>query len=144
MLRNGRGEDQDFANAELLYRRYIKDHWVDNAFASAGFKFPRPSVNRQKYSEPEDVIYSDVGEFDGFGVLEFPVEGIPRRLLDGAGKPYIFFPSHTPDENNYSHSEIWCEFQLEPGQQGEPSSTTKKKFRTKLSQSVKVRIQASI
>jgi len=144
MLRNGRGEDQGFDNAESLYRRYIKEHWVENTFVGAGFRFPRPSVNREKYSEPEDVIYSDEGIFDGWGVLEFSVENIPRRLVDGAGNPFVFFPWHAPDENNYAHTEIWCESESERGRQADPNPTTKKKFRTMLSQHVRLRIEATI
>jgi hypothetical protein len=143
MFRNGRAEDQVFGKDENLYRRYIKEHWVNNTFVGAGFQFPRPSVNRQRYSEPEDVIYSDEGEFDGCGVLEFSVEHIPQRLVDGAGKAYVFFPWHTPDEDNYAHSEIWCESESERGQQADPNSTTKKKFRTMLSQHAKVKIEAT-
>jgi len=144
MLRNGRAEDQEFGNAENLYRRYIKEHWVDNTFVSAGFRFPRPSINREKYSKPEDVIYSDDGQFDGWGVLEFRVEHIPLQLVDGAGKPFVFFPRHTPDEDNYAHSEIWCESESERGQQADPNSATKKKFRALLSQHAKIRIEASV
>jgi hypothetical protein len=144
MLRNGRVEDQVFGDAENLYRRYSKEHWVGDTFVSAGFKFPRPSVNREKYSQPEDVVYSDDGKFTGWGVLEFRVENIPQRLVDGAGRPYLFFPWHTPEEDNYAHSEIWCESESQRGQHADPSSQTKKRFRTILSQHVRVRIAATM
>ncbi len=144
MFRNGRDEDQEFGKDENLYRRYTKEHWVNNTFVGAGFKFPKPSVNRQRYGEPEDVIYSDDGKFDSWGVLEFAVETIPARLEDGAGKPFIFFPRHTPDEDNFAHSEIWCECESERGKQAEPTSTVKKKFRTMLSRGAKVKIEAVV
>lgn len=144
MLRNGRPEDQVFAPEEILFRRYIKDHWVENLIVPAHFSFPRPSVNRQKYSEPEDAISAADGSLDGYGVLEFEVRGIPAQLADGQGTMYRFFASHVPNEENFSHSEIWCSIGNQNQNQAVPSSSVKKKFRTMLSQHVRVRIEAAI
>ncbi len=142
MLRNGRPEDPIFRPEELLYRRYRNDHWIDGLFSPAGFKFPKQSVNRQKYSEPEDVVFSEDGIFDGFGVLEFAVRDVPSSLEEEGTPVYIFFLKHIPLEDNYAHSEIWCETEQETGRYVSPSQTVRKKFRTMLSQRVTVRIPA--
>jgi hypothetical protein len=140
MLRNGRAEDQVFDQHELLYRRYMSDHLHDNKIIDASFGFPGTSVNRSKYSQPEDALLSDGGQFDGCGVLEFAVKSIPALLVDGVGVRFVCFPRHVPLDDNYSHSEIWCEREERRGVPANPSSATKKKFRAMLSQHVRVRI----
>lgn len=142
MLRNGRPEDLIFRPEELLYRRYLNDHWIEGLFSPAGFKFPKQSVNRQKYSEPEDVLFSEDGSLDGYGVLEFATRDIPPRLLETGTPVFVFFMKHVPQEENYAHSEIWCETEQTTGQYVNPSPAIKKRFRTKLSQHVTVRIPA--
>jgi len=127
----------------LLFRRYIKDHWIGNKLADAHFSFP-PSLNRGRFSEPDDVIYSEDGSLDGYGVLEFTVADIPKSLQDQAGTEYVFFPVHMPCELNYSHSEIHSEREQQRGQPANPSSATRKKFRAMLSQKINVRIPAQI
>jgi hypothetical protein len=143
MLSNGRPEDQHFDLAEMLYRRYLNVHWEGNRIVDAHFSFP-PSVNREKYSRPEDTLFSDVGRFNGWGVLEFATKHVPTRLEDAAGTGFAFFPRHVPEDENYSHSEIWCEREQQRGETADPSPTAKKKFRAMLSQQVRVRIQALV
>jgi len=145
MLRNGRPEDPIFRPEELLYRRYLSDHWVGDHFSPAGFRFEKDSgqsVNRQKFSEPEDVLFSEDGSLDGYGVLEFATRDIPPRLQEMGTPVFVFFLKHVPQEENYAHSEIWCETEQETGRYGNPSQTVRKKFRTMLSQHVTVRIAA--
>jgi hypothetical protein len=141
MNRNGRLADQEFRPEELLYRRYIQQHFEHGKIVDAHFSFP-PSTNRQKYSEPEDVLFSEDGRFDSCGVLEFEVIAIPAEIEDDQRTKFVFFPRHVPEEMNYSHTEVWCERSQQRGNEALPSSTAKKKFRAKLSQRVKVRIQA--
>jgi hypothetical protein len=141
MNRNGRPADQEFRPEELLYRRYIQEHFENGKIVDAHFSFP-PSTNRQKFSEPEDVLFSEDGRFDSCGVLEFETVAIPVEVEDDQGTIFVFFPRHVPEETNYSHAEVWCERAQQRGNQALPSSTAKKKFRAKLSQHVKVRIQA--
>jgi hypothetical protein len=142
MLRNGRAEDQIFDQDELLYRRYFSDHLHNNMIVDASFSFPGTSVNRAKYSQPEDALFSDDEDFDGWGVLEFAVKSIPAQLEDGQGVRFVCFPKHVPEQHNYSHTEIWCEREERRGELANPSSATKKKFRAILSQHVRVRIAA--
>jgi hypothetical protein len=112
MYRRGRTEDTVFGPDELLYRRYLKEHWIDGSFSNLGFKFPDDSgqsVNRQKYSEPEDVLFLNGTFDDEMGVLEFAVRDIPQRLSVDRGPGFVFFPKHVPEELNFAHSEVWCD-----------------------------------
>jgi hypothetical protein len=143
LLRNGRPEDQTFAADELLFRRYIQEHFYNNKIVDASFSFPGPSVNREKFSQPEDALFSEEGLFEGWGILEFPVRSVTVRLEDGQGIGFVFFPKHAPLDDNYSHTEIACEREQHRGVLANPSSVTKKRFRAMLSQRVRVRIFAA-
>jgi hypothetical protein len=144
MYQRGRPEDQEFGLVELLYRRYLRDHWIEGHFSDLGFRFPRQSLNRQKYSEPEDVLLSDEGTYHvGYGVLEFFVSDIPTRLQAPGTHVFVFFPKHVPKALNYAHSELWCDTEQQTGSYVEPSSIIKKLLRAKLSQHVSIRIIAS-
>jgi hypothetical protein len=143
MYQRGRVEDPEFDPGELLYRRYLKEHWIDGIFSNTGFSFPKQSVNRQKYSEPEDVLFLPDGTFDDErGVLEFAVRDIPLILPEGGGPAFVFFPKHVPEEVNFAHSEVWCDRAAKTGEYVEPNRTVKKLLRTKLSQRVFIRIPA--
>ena len=144
MYQHSRPEDQEFGLEELLYRRYLQAHWIEGHFSDIGFKFPRQSLNRQKYSEPEDVLLSDEGTYHvGYGVLEFLVRDIPTRLQEPETRMFVFFPKHVPGALNYAHSELWCDTEQRTGSYVPPSATIKKLLRAKLSQRVSIRITAS-
>jgi hypothetical protein len=143
MLRAGRAADQNFDQREPLFRRYCLEHWVAGKLVDAHFSFP-PSLNRGKYSFPEDVICSEDKAFDGWGVLDFRVGDIPKQLVDGSGRTYLFFPFHEPDETNYSHTVIQCEREDSRGQATSPNSVVKKRFRAKLSQQINIKIEARV
>jgi hypothetical protein len=147
MHRRGRAEDPVFSPNELLYRRYVQQHWIDGCFAPEGFRFSEgsgQSVNRQKYSEPEDVLFLDDGTYDDeLGVLEFAVRGIPARLPeDGSSAAFEFFPKHVPEELNFAHSEVWCDKEERTGGYVVPNKVVRKLLRTKISQCVFIRILA--
>lgn len=144
-----RAQDPDFGPDELLFRRYLREHWIEGCFTSAGFHFERDSgqsVNREKYSEPEDLLFvndEDDQYDDSWGVLEFLVSDIPPRLPDDGSVPaFMFFPRHVPKERNFAHSEIWCDREERTGRYIRPSPTVRKLLRTKLSQRVSIRIEA--
>jgi len=141
MMRSGRAEDQDFSPSELMYRRYLQDDFEGESFRPARFSFP-PSLNRQRYSEPEDVIFSETGEFDDCGVLECSVEQLSVRLLDDRNVEYGFVPVHRPEENNYSHSEIWAKSSQSNAPTPQPSKVARKMYRTFASKLLKVKIEA--
>ena len=145
MYRRGRPVDQEFEPSEQLYRRYKREHWVDNHFSNTGLRFPDesgPSVNRGKYSEPEDVLFSPSGEFNRWGVLKFRVADIPGPIEDGAGCLYLFSARHVPEDDNYAHSELWAATAGEGAKPARPSSRVKKEFRVRLSQRITVCIEA--
>jgi hypothetical protein len=144
MYRNGRPEDQVFDGAELLYRRYLQEHLIDGKFSSVGFSFEGtgPSVNRQKYSDPEDVLFLPDGTFcDEYGVLEFAVWQVPARI-EGERSVYVFSPKHVPEDLNYAHSEVWCDTEEHTGRCVRPTKAVRKKLRAILGQRAFPRIPA--
>lgn len=143
MYRNGRPEEPAFSPQELLFRRYRTEHWVEGQFSGLGFKFPKHSVNRGFFSAPEDVLFSDIGEFNGWSVLEFRVSDIPPPI-QLPPIAFSFFMKHVPHEDNYAHSEIWSDRMNPSGEYVEPSPAVKKQFRTIMAQRMKVRIAAAI
>lgn len=57
-------------------------------------------------------------------------------------RQYTFFPKHTPEDEMYPHSEIWCDALPLTGGYVEPSKGVKKLFRAFLSQRVEIEIEA--
>jgi hypothetical protein len=141
MMRNGRDEDQQFDPNEWMYRRYLEDDFDGGYFRPVRFRFP-PSLNRQRYSEPEDVIFSETGAFDEHGVLECNVAQLSLRLVDDREFEYSFLPVHRPEDNNYSHSEMWADCAQTGKRDAEPSQVAKKKFRTIASELFQIRIKS--
>jgi len=139
MMRKGRAEDQQFSPNELLYRRYVQDDFDGESLKPIRFSIP-PSLNWERYSLPEDVIFSEMGEFDQHGVLECNVEGLSVSVVDDHQMDYVFVPIHRPEENNYSHSEIWADCTQTGERTDRPSRVARKKYRTMVSQRFKVRI----
>lgn len=128
---------------ERLFRRYRREDYLDNQFSGLGFAFPKQSVNREKYSEPSDVLFSTTDEFEGWGVLYFRVQDLPIEFPPHNGR-YTLFPKHTPEDEMYPHSEVWCDALPVTGQYVEPSKGVKKLFRAFLSQRVEVEIEATV
>ena len=143
MYRRGRPVEDRFAPEESLFRRYRKEHWVEGRFSGVGLGFSTGiSVNRARFSEPEDVLFSQTGEFNGWGILECQVADVPPEigLLDAA---FSFFMRHVPHDDNYSHSEIWSDRRIPTGAYVEPTRAVRKQFRTILSQRMRVRMEAA-
>lgn len=144
LKQNGRPEDPNFEPAEKLFRRYKSEHYVGGEFSNIGLPFSTPpSTNRQKYSLPEDVLFSETGQFLSWGVLSFMVQDLPSHF-SVEQMSYIFFPKHAPLENNYAHSEVWCDRLPRTGTHVVPSKQAKKLFRAYLSQRVSVVIEATV
>jgi hypothetical protein len=144
LRRNGRAEDPAFEAAEKLFRRYKRDQFVGGKFSNMGLSLKDPpSVNRQKYSEPSDVIFSEASEFEKWGVLSFQVQHLPRSLPPEA-PAHVFSPRHVPLENNYAHSEVHCDRVSPTGAYVEPPPAIRKLFRATLSQRVVIEIEARI
>lgn len=133
MYARGREAVPDFDAVELLYLRYSREHLLQGQLTPDAIRSQlRQSVNRGGFSEPEDVLFSATGVYDGLGVVEFQVRDIPPRVEQPAGPPYIFFMSHEPEEDNYSHSEIWCDQEPRTGGFRRPSRTVSLEFRVRL------------
>jgi len=108
MKRRGRAEDPVFEPVERLFRRYKREHIVGGAFSGVGLSFKdAPSLNREKYSKPQDALFSEADEFVDWGVVSFQVQQIPPSVPPE--RPlYNLFPKHAPLEDNYSHTEVHC------------------------------------
>jgi hypothetical protein len=114
---NGRTEDSDFPPTEALYRRYRENDLVDGKPTPlSAFRFDNNSghsVNRSKYSEPQDVLEPDCCNGSvriGYVVLELAVNDIPAAITsaDETGRVYRFHMKHVPRATCFAHSEIWC------------------------------------
>ena len=143
--RRGDPEDQVFAEGELLYRRYMVEHYQNHQLLPAAFPFPRPSFNREKYSAPEDVLHPDCCEGkklkDGWGVIECSSTNLPTPVVGQDGKTFQFEPVHRPLECCYAHTEVWCRTGGEFVD--EPSRKVRETFRVRLAQMMTVRIHAT-
>ena len=110
MYRASRAVVPAFAPDERLYLRYAAQHFLNGQLLPDGIRAQlKQSVNRGLFSEPEDVLFSPSGEYNGLGVVEFQVLDIPTRIVQEQGPPYVFFTKHEPYDDNYAHSEIWAD-----------------------------------
>lgn len=100
LKRRGRPVDPNFDPEERLYRRVPRRDFIgrDGYVLPAGVRFPDISVNRGKYSEPEDVV---LGYENAAAIAAARVRDIPDRIDE-----YEFRPEHVPKPQNYAHSEI--------------------------------------
>jgi len=144
--RNSDPEDPDFTEGELLFRRYLADHFQNQQLLPSAFQFPRQSFNREKYSRPEDVLHPDCcgGKQlkNGWGVLECSSTNLPTPVVGQDGQTFQFEPVHKPLDCCYAHTEVWCRAS-EGGLVDAPSPKVKETFRVKLAQRMTVRIEAS-
>jgi hypothetical protein len=90
------------------------------------------STNRGKYSEPEDVII----DAPGWGILFWRVDQIPRDVKsdDPKATAYDFRPGHKPEDDNYSHTEIWAYRDDIRVPEPDPSKAVKKRYRQLMSE----------
>lgn len=86
-----------------------------------GIPFPDLSTNREKYSEPEDVVLGY--EEDAVAIAAARVRDIPERVGE-----YEFRPVHVPEPENYAHTEVRT-FQEGEHLERKPSKTVRKEFR---------------
>jgi len=102
LRRRGRPVDDTFEAEEQLYRACRREHVVETRLLPAAISFRDWSLNRGKYSEPEDVL---IGR-EGFGIAKFKVGDVPTSLCSATGNIFDFRVEHAPEEDNYSHSRI--------------------------------------
>lgn len=136
----------EFAGTESLYLRYSSQYFLQGQLTPDAIRSQmKQSVNRGNFSEPEDVLFSESGEYDALGVIEFKVSDIPPRVDQPDGPAYVFFMTHQPQDTNYSHSEIWSDHEHRTGGFRRPSRTVSLEFRTLLCRSLtaeRIRIEA--
>lgn len=143
MKRRGRPEDPTFEPAEKLFRRYKRGHFVGGSFSGVGLSFKEaPSLNREKYSRPHDVLFSEADEFADWGVVSLRVRDIPPSM-PSEHPLYNLFPEHVPLEDNYSHTEIHCVGIPSTGYV-EPTPAVRKLVRAALGQRIIIEIEAGI
>jgi hypothetical protein len=136
----------EFHENEALYLRYSRQSFIDGQLGVAAIRFPKSSVNRASLSEPEDALFSEDGEYNGLGVVEFRASCIPDRIQQANGPTYVFFMKHVPLSDNYSHSEIWSDHEPTAGMYKVPSKTVKLEFRIRLCQRIgleQIKIEAT-
>jgi hypothetical protein len=146
MKRQGRPVDPEFLPAEKLFRRYQRTHIVDGVFTGVGLSFEEaPSVNRAKYGESGDVLFSEAEEeFAGWGVLSWEVRQIPTPQPGPPEQPrFTIVPKHVPLENNYAHSEIHCA-RVATEAYCEPDKGIRKILRATLGQRATIEIDARV
>jgi hypothetical protein len=107
--------DPDFLGDELLYLRFM-DEDSDGSPSGADIRCPDSSVNRGKYSQPEDVLVCQHPKFIKWGIASIRCDQVPSEVLDGSDPPKLNHlriehapqgPPFTPDkEENWSHTEI--------------------------------------
>lgn len=79
-----------------------------------GIDFPAMSVNRGKYSQPEDVrlaIRKVDPNWDSWGIAEFVVGDVPFEPDDNTKSDNLTYEwtwrmAHGPESENYAHTEI--------------------------------------
>lgn len=141
-----------FGRDEVLFRRFRKNQLVNGELTPAALQFPKTaaegghSVNRSRFSEPEDVLWVGQDRVEGFGIFQFAVSVIPPDVTcPDTHARYAFFPKHVPLEDNYAHSEIWCDHMpRENAGYVIPSNRVKKELRAKISKYSQIIRQAEI
>jgi hypothetical protein len=148
MFQHDREPVQGFAASECLYLRYGREDFLNGELTPSSIRFPRTSVNRSLYSQPEDALFSEEGKYNGLGVVEFMVSCIPPRISQDQGPAFLFFPRHVPLADNFSHSEMWSRQdtpESQPDTYREPSKTVKLTFRIQICRQIRqeqIRIEA--
>jgi hypothetical protein len=143
MRTGNRKPDPEFTPTERLFRRYLPSHFQNGEFTGLAFSLTNPmSVNRGKYSEASDAVFSETDEWAAFGVVSFQVRHIPPKL-PLADPVFRFVVMHTPLRDNYSHSEICCHRISDPGKHTRPSTGVRKLLRTELSRGLVWEIRAA-
>ncbi len=153
-LADGRGPDLIFEQDELLFFRFNKKHYPSKGerLPSLAIRFPDCSVNREKYSQPSDVLIP-FPAWIHYGIAQFPVKTIPPYLLtNDEARRIEFAPKHDPiDENheifdpeigdNYAHCELRAfENENHLKKENDIPRLLRKTFRIKIMEGTEIRI----
>lgn len=141
MLRRDRPVDDNFDLEEELYYRCQARHVDGQRLLPEAIRFPNFSVNRSKYSEPEDVL---IPSYQDWGIATFRVRDLPEPESTDEKTEYEWRVVHDPLEDNYAHSEIRTFKNGVYSETLKVSTTIKKKFRQILSERIIVTHQPKI
>jgi hypothetical protein len=138
MITGARAAQPEFPGDEELYRRFRREHFVDNLLTNIGLPFPRTSFNRQSFSEADDVLWHDREDrrfevFEGWGVFAVTVAQARMLLPTGDGRNLAFDLNHDPLPLNYSHSVLICFDADSHDEVQRPSKKVQKAYRVELS-----------
>jgi hypothetical protein len=97
--------DNEFEPSERLFRRFSPLSYSEGELAVDAIRFPDMSVNREKYSKPEQVLEP---AWPTWGILAFEVEEVPSPICSDDGDTYEFRVQHVPTWDNDAHSEVRC------------------------------------
>lgn len=137
--------DPEFEPEEYLYLRLKPACWTGEAPIVQALlnhvRFPAFSVNRGKYSKPEDVLQP---EQSNWGIGSFRVGEIPGPLYqerkdlgdESDADKYTFGAVHLPEHDNYAHSEV--QSSCNGVRNVQPSKTVKLEFRSRLRERIHV------
>lgn len=97
--------DTEFLPDEPLYLRINPQYFLGaqanlDQITINHVRFPSFSVNRGKYSAPEDVIKPK----PEWGIASFLVRHVPQKLSNDLSCDLKI--AHCPEEGNYAHSEV--------------------------------------
>jgi len=99
-----RPADSEIPPDEWLYHR-VRHQKVDgDRVLPAAVRLPSCSVNRAKYSDPEDVIVPQRPECNG--VAEVQAGNMPEPITRPQGPSFHFQTADCPREGNDAHAEI--------------------------------------
>jgi hypothetical protein len=152
MYRRGRPVVNHFLTDELLYRRYRREHILNGTILPSALQFPKngentgQSVNRSRFSRPEDARWTEREKLDGWGVFQFPISCLPHQVTcRDTERRFSFFAKHVPLKRNYAHSEIWCQ-DVPPQNAGYvlPTKLVKKELRAMIQKHSQVVIAAQL
>jgi len=146
LKQNNRSAVQEFDPQELLFHRFKKLNEEGDHLYPAQVRFPDFSVNRGRFSEPEDVL---LPIYLNWGIVSFNVEDIPDEKVIGEGNSqetvYSFIIVHVPEQDNYAHSEVRTEKNGVYNQDRKiKNKEVKRYFRYKLSEKLIILKQSSI
>jgi len=100
----GRPVDPEFQPSERLFYRFEGPYAVGSSPSGLGVRSPDFSVNREKHGGlPEFVL---IPNWLTWGIAQFAVKSIPNAIASDGGVVYTWPLHHTPEEENYFHSEI--------------------------------------
>lgn len=100
---------QDFADDEILYRRFSANQLVNGEVLPTSIDFDEPpSFCRSKWAGPEDTIHRHCAnnrDVSSYGVFGLSVLDVKIRI-DDSEQAFEFYPLHAPLEACYAHSEL--------------------------------------